>query len=205
MAPPDDNQTYEIGDVEIFRVGTWNGDRYSVNDLDSIVKNFDSLREKIKPPVKLGHNEDQELLVKDGLPAAGWITGLKRIGDRLIATIKHVPKVIYEIVKNRGYARVSSEIYPNYQDNGINYGPVLRAIAFLGSDIPSVDSLADIRSIYKELYKDGFHDFKIYQYSSEPTYKFIVSGIGRLHEAPRRITISRKRLLISIKKKGGEK
>ena len=143
-----DAGTENIEDVEIFKIGTWNGDKYSGSDIDSIVSNFNKLKEKVKPPVKLGHDEHQDLLKKEGLPAAGWISKLKRVGNVIVATLSDVPKKVADLIKRRAYKRVSAEVYPEYISGGRKYSPVLRAVALLGQDIPAVESLADVEALY---------------------------------------------------------
>lgn len=146
-------RTKDLADgVEIFRTGTWNGDTYTRDDLQDMVNNFYALESQVKPPLKLGHSEDQSLLRKEGLPAAGWIKGLKLSGDKLIAIIRDVPEKVYELINKRAYARVSAEIYPLYKEwkSGKEFKNVLRAVAFLGADVPAIDSLQDIVQLYKQ-------------------------------------------------------
>lgn len=164
-----------LDDVEIFKVGTWNGDKYSSASLDELVENFRKLQGTVKPPVKLGHGEDQKLLKAEGLPAAGWITGLRRMGDVLYAQISDVPKVIADLVRRKAYRRVSAEIYPMYKDSsGRLFRNVLRAVAFLGGDVPAVESLRDIAALYAQ---GSGQDFKRYELET-PVYKFKITGRG---------------------------
>ena len=204
--------TFYLDDVEIFKVGVWNGDQYTLEDLQRIVRNFEILRERVKPPIKLGHTENQKLLQEDGLPAGGWVDKLKLVGSTLVASIKDVPRAIYELVKNRAYKRVSSEIYPMYKDSALKqeFGPVLRAVAFLGGDIPAVDSLADIQALY------GQSDQRTRAYAIELRYfaddsdrkkdkkepmEFIVQGVEDLRPAPRRVDIPKGKLAFSVRMK----
>lgn len=145
---PKELETRDIKDVEIFAAGTWNSDTYTVNDLDAMVTAFNKTKEKVKPFLKLGHNEDQELLEKDGLPAAGWIENLRRVGEKLVADFIGVPKTIYELIKAGSYRTVSSEIYWNFGLDGEKYPYLLKAVAILGADIPAVSTLKDIMSLY---------------------------------------------------------
>jgi len=82
---------HTIENVEIFRAGTWNGDKYTIKDLDDIVEAFDSVG--FKPPVKLGHAE------KSGDPAYGWVNSIRRVGDKLVADFIDVPKAIFEAIR----------------------------------------------------------------------------------------------------------
>ena len=143
-------ETQNLEGIEIFATGTFRGVTYTQDDLDEIAANFMKLRDEIKPPIKLGHIEGQPLLKIEGLPAGGWITKLSRIGDKLVADIIDVPNKIARIVKNRGYKRISSEIYTNLEHNGKRHGKVLKAIAFLGGDIPEVKTLDDMVAQYDD-------------------------------------------------------
>jgi len=145
-------ETFDIDDKEVFRTGVWNGDPYTVNDLDEMVKAFSDLKEKRGVPLKLGHDDEQNILQNDGFPAAGWITKLKRVGDRLVASFKNVPAKIKEFIEAKAYHPVSSEIWWNYKDKetGKIYPRVLTAVALLGADIPAVSSLNDWGKFYTE-------------------------------------------------------
>lgn len=140
--------TFDINDIEIFAAGEWNGDRYSVEDLDKIVHAFQETKESIKPYLKLGHSEGQKLLAEDELPAAGWISNLKRQGDKLVADFTKIPKQIYELLKTGGYRRVSSELFVKPRIGGKMYELVLKAVALLGGATPAVQSLKDIMKLY---------------------------------------------------------
>lgn len=156
-----ENNTYDIKDVEIFSAGKWNGDEYTEKDIDDMVSAFEELKSSVKPYLKLGHNEEQELLGKDGLPAGGWITALKRKGKILLADFKSVPKKIKDLIEKKAYGRFSSEIYWGYEINGKKYRRVLKAVALLGADTPAVTSLDDFINLYIED-KGEYENIKIY-------------------------------------------
>ncbi|MHA1866623.1 MAG: hypothetical protein ACTSXD_00995, partial [Candidatus Heimdallarchaeaceae archaeon] len=94
-------------------------------------------------------HSEQVILQQDGLPAAGWITNLRREKDKLLADIKGIPKKIYELIKRKAYGRFSAEIYWNLKDNGKNYRRVLKAVALLGGDTPAVTTLDDFIDLYE--------------------------------------------------------
>lgn len=141
---------YAIKGVEIFSTGTWNGDEYTQDDLDEMVRAFEDTQETCKPSLKLGHTDDQTLLQKDGLPAAGWIGSLYRKGGKLLADFVDIPKTIYELITNKAYRNVSAEIYWNADVNGEIYKRMLAAVALLGADMPAVSNLKDILSLYRK-------------------------------------------------------
>ena len=152
--------THEF-DAEVFSVGTWNGDKYSEADLDDMIKNFDLLKNEIKPPVKLGHNEKQ---TQDGQPALGWVSKLKRVGDKVIATLSSVPDIVHKALQSGRYKRVSSEIYWNYKSGENIFKRVLAGVALLGADIPAVTNLEDLGAFLSQSTDTGSFD-KIAAYS----------------------------------------
>lgn len=153
---------YELKDVEIFASGEWNGDKYTEVDLQELVRGFKDTFTALQPYVKLGHNNDQTILAKDGLPAAGWIHNLKIKGNKLLADITGVPKKVYELIKNGAYKRVSSEIFFDITVAGKKYPKLLKAIALLGADTPAVQTLDDILALYG---LEGTGNTKAYEFN----------------------------------------
>jgi hypothetical protein len=138
---PDDT-LHEIRGVEIFRAGTWNGDDYSIEDLDEIVDAFGKVG--FTPPIKLGHDEPP------GTMAFGWVKSLRRIGDRLIADFMDVPAEVFGLIKRRAFDTVSSEIYWNLKRGAKTFRRALRAVALLGAQIPAVAGLKPLRTVVAE-------------------------------------------------------
>lgn len=156
------NQLREIKGVEIFAAGTWNGDTYTEKDLDAMVSAFRETSSFFKPYLKLGHNDEQQLIQNDGLPAAGWIGSIYRIGEKLMADFVDIPQKIFELIENKAYRKVSSEIYWNINIKETKYPYLLGAVALLGADTPAVSTLNDILSLF------GLKDFdKIKIYANE--------------------------------------
>lgn len=136
----------ELTDIEIFEAGTYKGKAYTDGDLDTILQNFKDYKDEIKPVAIIGHDEDQELLKKSGLPAAGWMESVRKAGSKLVASFKDVPQVIADLVNKKAYKRISSEIYNDYNGKGL----ALRRVAILGGDIPEVKTLGDIVALYAD-------------------------------------------------------
>lgn len=128
---------HAIDGVEVFRTGTWNGDRYDAKDLDDMVAAFDAVG--FQPPVKLGHDE------KSGDRAYGWVERIYRVGDRLVADLKDIPQHLYELIRDRAYDHISSEIFFNLKRGGKTFRRALKAIALLGAETPAVAGLKPIR------------------------------------------------------------
>lgn len=141
--------TYESRNVEIFAAGVHRGKRYTVADLNEIVRNFYRLgpkgKQQLQPPAVIGHEEAQEFLERTDIPAAAWPKRVWRKGLKLFADFGEMPAEIAHAINSRAYRKVSAEIYDDFQDSeGNHHGKALRRIAILGGEIPQVKSLADI-------------------------------------------------------------
>jgi hypothetical protein len=144
--------TEDLLGVEIFSVGHWNGEPYTDEQIADLIKNTNELTAEglLEPPAKIGHKDDQEFLEREGYPAAGWVTNLYRVGDKVMADVARVPAKIAALIKAKAYGNISSEIWRSFgkAPNGKSYKHVLKAIAFLGEEIPAVATLDDIVSLY---------------------------------------------------------
>ena len=133
---------------EVFSTGKWNGDIYTIADLDLMVDAFHETKDKFKPYIKLGHDPKQTLLQSDGLPSAGWVTNIYRKGKKLLADISDIPDKIYQLVKNKSYPYVSSEVFWDISIEGKQFSRMLAGVALLGADMPAVTCLDDFISLY---------------------------------------------------------
>lgn len=111
---------------------------------------------QIYPPAILGHDE-QELLKNSGHPAAAWVHDVRVINAptpedpyaaKLQAKMGDAPASVSRLINRRAYRKTSAEIYDEPPDGckgvpGVQ-GKVLRAVAFLGREIPRVKRLEDI-------------------------------------------------------------
>jgi len=134
--------------VEVFSTGIWNGDEYTVADLQLMVDAFDQNAEGFRPFLKLGHTDKQKLLQVEGLPAAGWIERLYVRRDKLLADFMDIPKKIFELIQKKAYRKVSAEIYWDIVIHGKKFKRMLGAVALLGAENPGVMNLRDILSNY---------------------------------------------------------
>jgi cation transport regulator len=151
-------ETVDIKDVEILAPGTWQGNKTVTVPPEAIGEfcaSFKALSADQKlnyePPAKLGHDDKQKILQSDGYPAAGWVSGLREKAGKLIADFRGVPKKLADIIKAGGYKKVSSEFYQDYEIGGKKWPWVLKAVAFLGADVPAVKTIGDIAAQYAEL------------------------------------------------------
>jgi len=139
----------KIEGVEIFSVGTWNGKKITEKDLENIVACYARTKEFITPSIKIGHDNEQAFLQKEGLPAAGWVENVRKVGSKLVADFVDIPKKIYELIAKKAYRKVSCELYNDVEMDGETYPKLLGAVALLGADMPAVMNLSDILSNYK--------------------------------------------------------
>jgi len=139
-------------DVEIAAAGRWNSSTagwvdITRADLKAIADAFVALKDTVKPMLKLGHNNKQPLInASDGQPALGWVSALKLVGDKLVATFNDVPEVLHSAIKSKRYSRVSVELDRNVKVAGGQYPWVLSAVGLLGADIPAINTLADLQT-----------------------------------------------------------
>ncbi len=142
-----------IQGVEIFSVGEWNGDEYTIADLQEMEKAFNENKKGLRPYLKIGHDPKQkvlkELVPQDGMPSAGWVERVYVAGQKLMADFENIPDKIYELIENKSYRKISSEVFWNIKIGDKTYKRMLAAVALLGADTPGVYDLADILGMYK--------------------------------------------------------
>ena len=150
---PPELKTKDILDVEIAKTGTFNASTgrvtFTRKDFDDMQAASRELQGKVDFPLKLGHNEGQELIQEDGLPAAGWIENVRREGDLLMADFMRVPLQIADLMKAGAFRKRSIEAFRNVEFAGKRFPMVLTGTALLGEDLPAVDSLDDIEALYQ--------------------------------------------------------
>lgn len=137
--------------IEIFRAGTQTDSRgrartWTPAELDQIVANHTA--DADKAPVVIGHP-------KNDSPAYGWVAGLKRAGDSLLAKLRDVEPTFAKMVAEKRFPNRSVAIVPG--DNGF----ILRHIGWLGAAAPAIDGLKPV-----EFAADG----EVYEYQSDDWY-----------------------------------
>lgn len=149
-------------EFEVLAVGTFNAQRggrvsFDRTHLEQIATTSNALIEAgmLRPPLKLGHGEDQEkvraMFPEGGEPALGWVKRLRVDGDRLLALAANIPTRFLEAVKNGAWRTRSAEILPSWTDpTGKRHEMVFRAVAWLGAVHPAVPTLADLVGLSDE-------------------------------------------------------
>lgn len=135
--------------VQIFSTGKWNDSNYTLEDLNDMVISFDATKAGINPHLKLGHNKEQELLKKDGLPAAGYIDRVYVQGEKLYADFTDIPRKIYKLLEAGAYKKVSIEMFSKVKIKGQEFKNLITAVALLGADTPGVMDLDNIMEMYE--------------------------------------------------------
>jgi len=166
-------KTFDIEGVEIFAAGKPNGHTYTEKDLEEMVKGFYETKSILKPYLKLGHDDNQKLAQRSGMPALGWIENLRKKGKKLVADFVKVPKKIYDLIKAGAYRRISSEIFWNIPVAGKTYRRLLKAVALLGADTPAVGNLNDIINLYSIPVMEPYETDSEFQ-----EYEFAIDGIS---------------------------
>lgn len=151
---------HRIPGIELFADGEHRGKDYGLDDLRDMVRNFEeySVPQNGKAPrqampLVIGHSEDQSLLERSDVPAAGWFERLyigrsptpENPGRRgLFGDAANVPGKVARLIKSKAFPKVSLEIYPPELHPFKGHGMMARRAAMLGGDIPQVKDLDDI-------------------------------------------------------------
>lgn len=142
-------ETVDIDDVQIFDIeDDPNGHKYTEKDLEIMVQGFYETLGQLKPFLKLGHDEEQKLAQNSGMPALGWLGGVRKFGKKLMGNLKKVPKKLAELIKVGAYRRISPEVFWNITVNGKKYPRLLKAASLLGADTPACMNMDDIMALY---------------------------------------------------------
>ncbi len=143
--------TYRLPNVEIFATGNHDGEEWTERDLDEIAANFARLKGRLDPPLVVGHEDDQQLLERTGIPAAGWLANVRKMsGDgpgqwKLVADAENVPAEVAGWINSGLYRKVSAELYDSPEQAGLDCaGKTLRRVALLGGEIPKVKTLGSL-------------------------------------------------------------
>jgi hypothetical protein len=142
LEPVPEGGTEEFGQtikgIEVFRSGTWNGEKYTTSDIDQMIDAYG--KAGYVPPVKLGHVDDP------AAPAYGWVKNPRREGDVLLADFEDVPDDLVGLIRDGRYDTVSSEIFINMKRDGEKFPRALKAVAILGAHPPGVSNLKPLRA-----------------------------------------------------------
>lgn len=136
-------ETVDLHDVEIFSTGKWQGkgsaeggDVITEAVLDKWIDTFNKVGSKVKPRLRAGHDSKKSHDMT-GLASLGWLTGLKRAGDKLLADFKAVPQKIKALMDKKAIGRFSPGLWSKMEINGESFEDVIDHVAILGADLPA--------------------------------------------------------------------
>ncbi|ESP62809.1 hypothetical protein SMITH_190 [Smithella sp. ME-1] len=116
--------------IPIFRGGKQTDSNGVEHDGDALIDkalaNFNAAVHE--PPICIGHP-------KEDAPSYGWVEGLKKHGNLLLAKFKQVQPDFADMVKNGSFKKRSAAFYPDGS---------LRHVGFLGAMPPAVKGLPDV-------------------------------------------------------------
>lgn len=119
-------------EMEVFRSGNYGSKgTYCESDLQQMADDYRP--DLLEAPLTFDHAQAG--------PAYGWVSRLRRKGDRLVAVLKGVPDAVRELVRSGAYKRRSVELFQKLPQTG---RPYLRAVSLLGAATPEVKGLRDI-------------------------------------------------------------
>ena len=122
---------HESIDLEVFRAGDYGPKGvYTEADLEALARDYNPADHEA--PVTLDHEQRG--------PAHGWVAGLRRLGDRLVATLTRLSPTLAEALRTHAFRKRSVELYRQIPRTG---RPYLKAVTFLGAAAPEVKGLAD--------------------------------------------------------------
>lgn len=126
--------------VDVFKTGeqtdkVGNTRVWTEQDLDLIVEKYNEQEDETKKlaPLQYGHD------VKDGDPALGWVSKLKRVGGVLQAKFSEMKKELVNSIKDGSY---------KFTSIGLRNDGLLRHIAILGAEPPAVGGLKPLNEYF---------------------------------------------------------
>ena len=124
-------------EVAIFRPGVYHGGASVITegDINELMESYDAGVHEA--PSVIGHAQDRQ----PGDPAYGWVESLFKRDGLLWARLNKVPDEFKEWVDQGLWKKRSIEVWNDFQNTGKKY---LRAIAWLGADVPEVRGLPDV-------------------------------------------------------------
>ncbi len=140
-------------EIEIFAAGTHtssNGVALTLNesDLDAIARSYNP--DLFDAPAVVGHPRDNS-------PAYAWVDGVRRVGNKLMASLRDWDTDFQEAVKSKRYKKISASFYtPDSPSNPKPGSYYLRHVGFLGGMAPAVKGLKSVAFAEAE---EGVVDF----------------------------------------------
>ena len=124
--------------MEVFKAGDYGPKgKYDAQLLDQAVRNYNPALHEA--PLVIGHPEHDK-------PAFGWVAGLRREGNTLLAKVHQVQPAFNDLVQSGAFKKRSVAFYQNLEGKGL----YLRHVGFLGAVPPEIKGLQDLRFLEGE-------------------------------------------------------
>ena len=154
--------TEDLLNVEIARTGKVTDSRgrtviLTEEDFDLAEQSWKAIGDKVvKAPVDItlpyklwaGHDASQPILASDGMIAGGWVTNVRREGQKLMADFMRVPGKIAKLIEAGAWRTVSIGLRPTFEFAGKTYRNVLDHVALLGKKAPAIKGMDDLLALY---------------------------------------------------------
>jgi len=130
-------------EIEIFKAGTYrdmSGKEHSftADDLDEVISCYSKAN---AAPLVLGHPKHDD-------PAHGWVTGLRRDQDILLAQVDKVSTAFAKGVKDEDYRYISAAFFPPNSTANPAMGKLyLRHVGALGATRPAIPGLKPLSEV----------------------------------------------------------
>jgi hypothetical protein len=147
-------------ELEVFRAGDYGPKgRWTEDELDLIAADYDAALHEA--PVTVDHAQSG--------PALGWVAGVRRSGDRLVARLRDLHEDFVALLRRGAFKKRSVEIYRALPETN---RPYLKAVSFLGAAAPAVKGLRDVlfdESIEATSFSEELSELSGLTDSSEPS------------------------------------
>lgn len=161
--------TFDLIGVEILSTGgpihgvgsPPEGDFWTLPELEGMAAADRELGDELMPPAKIGH-PDEQVIVRNSIaagelpqpadgemPSVGWLEDVRVDGQRLLADVRKVPKLVKDLIEVGAYRTRSVELSKvTSQVSGKTYEWVVTGLAWLGGKMPAVKTLGDVVALY---------------------------------------------------------
>jgi hypothetical protein len=114
---------FQVENMDLFTPGKHRDHPYTSRDFKDIATNFERFSTGESPlhhvPIVLGHDEEQELLEREGLPSAAWAKSIHVAPSGMLqAHLDEMHPEVARLVEGKAYRKVSPEIY-DYPPEGV--------------------------------------------------------------------------------------
>jgi len=146
----------ELKDIEVVLTGdhtamSGDGVTFTEADLEEMAENNNELADLLQPPLVATHNEGENTSIQVfGFVDGGKFHNFRKIGGKLFADLKNMPKKAVELLGEVKEFRLSAEVYKNFIHKGKAYGRAIRRVSVV--DIPAIKDLtpASEANLFKE-------------------------------------------------------